>query len=190
MVVWGLQSSPTNNLVCGLRSCYSNCDIDYTADTVLDLKGRFRGSCNKCNHSLLDHHRCQAKWEQVIDTQVMIDQDVKKKWEIAKDEKAKTAVLVTFRERVLHKLDQVMNSCIGDLVQLTERHSRLALSGDFSAQVDKTIKLLEHHYLALKGNGVDQDQLQKVDESLDLMKKKLELLNTAQEKIGSVGTRS
>jgi len=195
MVVWRLQSSPTNNIVCGEPNCYSNCEIDYTANIALNLEGRFRGSCGKCNHSLWVHHRCQAKWGQVIDTQVLIDQlDVKKEWETAKDEKAKTAVLITFRERVLHKLDQIINGGIGDLAQLVERYSRLAISRGFSAQVDKAIKLLEHRYLALKGNGVDQDQLQKVGESLDHMRRKLELLNKAKEnarkEIKRVGIRS
>jgi len=192
MVVWRLQGSSTNNMVCGVDKCYSNCEIDYKANIALDLKGRFRGSCHKCNHSLWNHHRCQAKWEQVTDTQVLVDHGVKKKWETAKDEKGKTAVLVAFRERLLHKLDQVINRGIDDLAQLVERYSGLALSGGFSTQVDKTVGLLEHRYLALMGGDVNRDQLQKVDESLGLMKKKLKLLNNAEENARkeTVGIRS
>ena len=177
MVVWKLLPSPTNNLVCGEEKCYSNCETDYKSNIALDLNGRFLGSCDKCNHSLWNHHRCQAKWERVTDTQVLVDQDMKKKWETAKGKKGKTAVLVTFRERLLHKLDQAINGGIGDLAQLVGRYSKLALSEGFSEQVDRTVKHLGLRYLALKGNGVGQDQLQKIDESLDLMRKKLELLN-------------
>ena len=188
-VAWKLRPSPTNNVVCRQGNCYSNCETDYTANIALDLEGRFRGSCKKCTHSLWNHHRCRAEWEQVDDMQVLIDQDVTTEWEAAKDEEGKTAVLVTFRGRALHKLDQVINDGIGDLAQLVERYSKLALSGGFSAQVDRTVKLLEHHYLALKGNGVDQDQLQKVDGSLGLMRKKLEVLNNAKENARNAGTR-
>jgi len=99
-----------------------------------------------------------------------------------------------FDKRVLHKLDQVINGGIGDLAQLVERYSRLALSGGFSARVDKAVKLLEQHYMVLKKHRVDQDQLQRVEVSLDLMRKKLELLNNAKEnvrkEIKSVGMRS
>lgn len=179
LVVWKLQESPTNNLVCGQGNCYSNCEINYTANIALDLKGRFRGLCDKCDHSLWDHHRCDAKWEQVNDTQVLIDQEVKKKWEKAKDEKAKTAVLGTFREKVLHTLNQVIDDGICDLARLVEQYSALALSGGFSAQVDNTVKLLEQHYITLKAKSVDEGQRQKVEESLECMRKKQELLNNA-----------
>ena len=193
-LVWKLQESPTNNMVCGQGNCYSTCEINYMANIALDLKGRFRGSCDKCHHSLWNHHRCHAQWEQVVDTQVLIDQDVKKKWETAKDEKGKTAVLVTFREKLLYKLDHVINGGIGDLARLVERYSELALSGGFLAQVDKTVKLLEQHYIALRAKSVDEGQLQKVEESLDDMRKKLELLTnakeTARKEVERVGIRS
>ena len=178
-------------MICGQSNCYSNCEIDYAVNGALDLKGRFRGSCEKCEHRLWNHHRCHSKWEQVIDTQVLGDQDMEQKWERAKDEEGKTVVLPTFREKVLHQLDQVI---IDDLAQLVEQYSGLSLSGGFSAQLDEKVRLLEHRYLVLKGNGADQVQIQTVDESLDLMKKKLELLNNAKEnarkQTQSVGIRS
>ena len=95
----------------------------------------------------------------MIDTRVLIDQDVKKKWETAKDEKGKMAVLVTFSEKVLQEFDHVINGSIGDLAQLVERYSYSTLSGGFLAQLDKTVKLLEQHHTALKGKCVDQDQI-------------------------------
>jgi hypothetical protein len=182
MAVWKLQPSSTNNMICGQTGCYSNCDIDYKANIPLDLKGRFRGSCNKCNHNLWDHHRCHAKWGQVIDTQVLIDQNVKKKWGAAKDGKGKIAVLIAFREKALRNLNQIINGATGDLAEQVERYTRLSLSGSFSAQVGSAVRLLEQHCTALENKGVDPDQLQKVKESLDHMKKKLDLLISAKEK--------
>jgi len=180
-VVWRLQSSITNNMICGQTNCYSNCEIDYKAIVPLDLKGRFLGSCNKCNHSLWNHHRCHSKWGQVIDTQVLIDQDVKKQWGAAKDGKAKMAVLNAFRDKVTRNLDQVINSATNDLAQHVERYTRLSLSGNFSAQVTSVVKLLKQSYAALETKGVGPDQLQRVKASLDHMERKLELLNSAKE---------
>ena len=179
--VWKLQESPTNNMICGQTTCYSNCEIDYKSNIPLDLKGRFKGLCNKCHHSLWDHHRCRSKWGQVPDRQVLIDQDVKRKWEAAKDEKGKTAVLSTFRDKVQRNLNQVINGATNDLAKHVERYTRLSLSGNFSAQVGSVVKLLEQNYATLETKGVGIDQLQKVKESLDHMKRKLELLNSAKQ---------
>ena len=177
--VWKLQQSPTNNMICGRANCYSNCEIDYKSKIPLDLKGRFSGLCNKCNHSLWDHHRCSSKWGQIIDMQVLVDQDVKKKWGKAKDEKGKMAVLSALRGKVVRNLDQVINDATNDLARHVGRYTRLSLSGNFSAQVGSVVKLLEQNYATLETQGVGSDQLQKVKESLDHMKRKLELLNGA-----------
>jgi hypothetical protein len=128
--VWKLQHSTTNNMICGEANCYSNCEIDYKSNIPLDLNGHFRGLCNKCNHSLWDHHRCHSKWEQVTDTQVLIDQNMKSEL-AAKDEKGKMTLLNAFRERVLHDLNQVINGATNDLAQHVERYTRLSLSGTF-----------------------------------------------------------
>ena len=174
--VWKLQHSSTTNMICGQTNCYSNCEIDYKSNVPLDLKGRFKGSCNKCKHSLWDHHRCHFTWAQVTDTQVLIDQNVKRKWAAAKDGKGKMAVLNAFRGRVLRDLDQIINGATNDLAQHVERYARLALSGHFLAQVASVVRLLEQKYIALYMKGVGPDQLQKVKESLEHMKRKLEIL--------------
>ena len=174
--VWTLQHSSTNNMICGWTNCYSNCEIDYTSNVTLDLEGRFKGSCNKCKHSLWDHHRCHSTWTQVIDTQVLIDQNVQRKWAAAKDGKGKMAVLSAFRERVLRDLDQIINGATSDLAQHVERYTLLSLSGNFSAQVTSVVRLLEQKYIALYMKGVGPDQLQKVKESSEHMKRKLEIL--------------
>lgn len=181
MPVWKLQKSSTHNMICGQAKCYSNCETDYKSNIPLDLKGRFKGKCNKCKHSLWDHHRCQSTWEQIIDTQVLIDQDVKRKWVAARDGKGKLAVLNARRDRVLRDLNQIINGATDDLAQHVERYTRLSLSGNFSAQVSSVVRLLEQNYTALETKGVDPDQLQKVNESVEHMKRKLELLNDAKD---------
>jgi len=131
---WKLQESLTTNVVRGKANCYSNCHIDYKSNISLDLNGRFRGSCDKCNHDLWSHHRRRAIRVHVIDTQVLIDDNMKRKWESAKDGKEKIAVLVKLHAKVLDDLNQVINRTTSDLAQLVERYARLSLSGDLSAQ--------------------------------------------------------
>ena len=167
-------------MICTQANCYSNCHIGYKANIPLDLKGRSRGLCDKCNHSLWDHHRGRAKWEQVMTTQVLIGQDMKK-WEAAKEGTKKMARLVSIREKVLRDLHQSIESSTKDLAQWVERHARLSLSGNFLAQVGSTVRLLQQTYIALETKGVSTDHLQKVKESYDHMRRKLELLNISKQ---------
>src|SRR5882757_6639427 len=102
--IWKQQVTSTGNMICGETNCYSNCKIDYKPIIPFELKGLFGRLCNKCNHMLRNHHRCHAKWGQVVDTQVSVDQDMMKKWEAAKDEKEKTAVLIEAQAKVLYDL--------------------------------------------------------------------------------------
>jgi hypothetical protein len=118
-------------------------------------------------------------WQQVIDTQVSIDKDMKEKWEKAKSGKEKNEALIATSQEVLNQLDQVIDNATKDLAQLVEDYAGLSLSGSFSAQVKSAVRLLEQKYKAMETKGVSQEQLEKVKGSLDVMKKKLVLLEAA-----------
>jgi hypothetical protein len=92
-------------------------------------------------------------WEQLTDTHVSVDQNMKKKWEAARDGKEKAAALVEASEKVLRDLNQVINRATNDLEQLVERYADLSLSGSFSAQVGSAVRLLEQNYAALEKKG-------------------------------------
>jgi len=170
-------------MICGQSDCYSNCHIDYTSNIPHELNGFFEGSCDKCNHSLWNHHRCHAIWEQVTNTQASVDQDMKK-WDSANGGTEKTAILLAMREKVLHDLNRIINGATDDLAGQVERYARLSLSGRFATQVESAVKLLDLNYVGLVSKGVDQDHLQRVKTSLDNMRRKLDILRIAKENAG------
>ena len=104
-----------------------------------------------------------------------------KEWEAAKDGTEKRTILVAVRGKVVHDLDQIIDGATKDLAQQVERYAHLSLSGSFSAQVGSAVRLLEQNYIGLEKKGVSQDHLHRVKESLDNMKRKLEILNIANE---------
>ena len=175
--VWKQQCTYSNNLICGEIDCYSTCHIDYKFSISLVVKGLFGLLCSKCKHNLRNHHRCRAIWEGIIDKQVLVDENMKKKWEAAKDGKEKTEALIAGHEKVLNELNQVTERATNELAQLVEDHAQLALSGNFSAPVASAIRLLEENYVVLERKGIAGNRLRKEKESLDLLKRKLELLN-------------
>jgi len=111
-----------------------------------------------------------------IESQVLVDEDIKKKWDEAKDGKETATILLAVNEMVLHELNQAIGCAMGNLVQLVERYDRLSLVESCSAQVRSAIRYLENMKMT-----IGKDKLKKVVENLDHMKRKLELLNALED---------
>ena len=108
-----------------------------------------------------------------IDSQVLVDEDMKKKWAEAKDGKERTAALIAVNEMALHILKQAGNCDTGDLVQLVEQYADLSLVGSCSAPAKGVIKYLE----GSSWSFMNTLMVETIKESLDHMKRKLEVLN-------------
>ena len=103
-------------------------------------------------------------------------------WEAARAEKKATELLLATYETALKDLNDAMDRTLDDLARLTEGYAALSLSGPFSAHVEKATRLLEHRYKDMERKGVSKEQLGKMQYSLDLTKRKLELVKKAEEK--------
>ena len=114
-----------------------------------------------------------------IDNQVLVDEDMKRKWDKAKDRKERTAALIVVNEMALHILNQVSNCATGDLVQLVKQYADLSLVGSCSAWAESVIKYLEFTLNTTMSWDIGQREI--VEESLGHMKRKLELLNKFEE---------
>ena len=139
-------------------------------------------TCNQCHHSLWDHHHYRVSWEQVNDQQVSVDQTMESKWKAAKNAKDKTETLIAAGKKTLNQLNSVIDRATNELSRLADDYSRLSLSRSFSAQMEKAVRLLEQSYKGMEEKGVGGEQLEKVRESLDVMKKKMELVKGANAK--------
>ena len=114
----------------------------------------------------------QSTTTRKIDGQVLVDEDMKKKWDEAKDGKENTTTLIAAYEMVLHELNPAIECAMGDLVQLVEWYDGLSLAGSCSAEVRGVVRLLE----ALEKTNIGEYKLEKVKKSLVHMKRRLELL--------------
>ena len=126
--------------------------------------------CAKCHHLLWSHFHAFGEWVQKQDSQVTVDDEMKTKWEAAKDEKEKTEVLVAENKRELDSLSSTVEADMDALVRLADEHGRLSLSGSFSGPLEKAIRLLELHCHSLEEQGVSGDQLEKMRAGLEGMK--------------------
>jgi len=113
-----------------------------------------------------------------VSKQVLVNEHMKKTWETAKDERGKTMALIAVNEMVLHDLEQTISRTTNNLASLVEQYTDLSLTGSFSVQMKGAVKFLEQKYIVMEKTGV---RLEKVKESLDQIKRKLELLDNPKE---------
>jgi DNA-directed RNA polymerase subunit L len=188
--VWTQQPTTEHNALCNRTKCYNNCHEDCWLDFSLDptgLKGCIMmdgetETCLQCDHPLQDHQHYRVKWVETVDKQVAVNPEMQKRWENAKDDKEKNEVLLASYEEALNGCNQHIDEATQGLARLAEDYSYLSLSGSFSAQVEKAVRLLQQSYKGMESKGVDEEQLQKMREALDVMKKKLSVLKEANAK--------
>ncbi len=116
-----------------------------------------------------------------IDSQVLMDENMKKEWDEAKDRKERIATLIAVNEMVLHGIKQVINSALGELVQPVEHYARLSLAGSCSAQMRGEIKSLGA--MVKRRFTYYEAEYRK---RLDQKKRKLELLNEVEDALKGV----
>ena len=105
--------------------------------------------CSKCNHPHLSHFHLYSTWEQVYEVQLSVDDNMRKQWEAAKDEKERTEALLATSKIALEDLSHTVDEAMIELVRLAEEYMSLSLSGSFSAPLEKAVWLLE---TAVQGN--------------------------------------
>ena len=89
---------------------------------------------------------------------------------------------IATNERALGALNDAMDSNMDDLARLAEDYVGLSLWGHFSAHVEKAIRLLGHRYEDMEQKVVSKEQPDKMQDSINLVKRNLELVTRAEEK--------
>jgi len=178
MPAWKQQPVPNSTYLCNAAGCHSNCHSSRLLTPILRL---LRLQCTNCNHPHYSHSRTRHMWVKEDDTQASADENVKK-WEAAKAEKEETELLIATGESALRDLNDAMKRTIDELARRVEDYAALSLSGPFSVHMEKATRLLEQRYTDMEQKGSSKEQLEKVKDSLALMKRKLELVVEAEEK--------
>jgi len=107
---------------------------------------------------------------------VSVDDDMRRQWEAAKDEKERTDALLATTRFALEDLRHSIDAAMDELARLAEAYACLSLSGSFSAPLEKAIRLLEQRCNRMEEKGVSLELLAKVRDSLEHMKGRLDLL--------------
>jgi len=119
----------------------------------------------------------------VLEAQLSVDDDMRKRWEEAKDENERTEALLATSKSAVEDLSRIIDDAMDDLAGLAEEYASLSLSGSFSAPLEKAILLLEQRCKGMEEKGVGLELLTKVRASLESMKGRLDVLRQAKEKV-------
>src|SRR5258706_4144183 len=181
-LVWKQPPAPTLNYLCLTPDCHSTCVMKHSFAGIFLLWPRQFSRCPRCKHSHLSHFHLSSTWEQVYESQLSIDYGARKRWEAAKDDKERTEALIATSRKALEDLGRVIDDAMYDLAGLAEEYAKLALSGSFSAPLEKAISLLELWCRRRQEKGVGSEVLKKIRTTLDDMKQRRDLLRNAEEK--------
>jgi hypothetical protein len=150
--------------------------------------GIWMGSkCRICDHGYKDHRHFNTVWKVKSQTEIIIEPKMQKKFFDAQSDKEQKENLKKMLDAAYRVLEKSIHDNISELAELADRYAKLSLSGSFSSQVEKAIKLLEQQSKSMQEKGADNEMLRKIDESMDILKKKLDLLRKAQQQSGSWG---
>ena len=120
----------------------------------------------------------------MVDDQISVAEREKKmrRWEAANAEKGNTEAIIAAGERELSDLNHAMDEAMDDLALLVEDYGRVSLAGSFSKHVEKAIRLLKERHTDMGKNKVSKAQLNNMQDGLDVMGRKLEVLIEAEER--------
>ena len=169
---WEKRPANRDNYLCSEPGCHSTCDAN---PFVAWFQRLFRGQCAKCAHPHRSHSHTHHEWVKVTGQETLVDEGMKKEWETAKAEKDSAEEIIATKEKALGELNRIIHNDMDELARLVDRYAGLSLSESFSAHVEKAIRLYR---------DMEEKELNKGQStgSLDLMKKKLELLKQAEKR--------
>jgi len=112
------------------------------------------------------HRRDKVAWYEKVEKRCRYDET--------------TTVSIAEVREIIATCNEKIEEATDEIGRLTEQYSKLSLSGSFSGQVGKSVKLFETHLESIR-NKSDPESVKRIEESLDRLTKKLRLLEDAAE---------
>jgi len=112
------------------------------------------------------HHRDKVTWNEKFEKICRYDETA--------------AVPITRVLETIETYNKEIEQATEEIGRLAEQYSSLSLSGSFSGQVRKSVKLFETHLESIRKKS-DPGNVKQIEESLEQLKKKLRLLDDAEE---------
>ena len=179
---WILQDQPYHSTICVDPECYANCHIQCHIEFTLDpmklihcMAFPSQGACQICNHSVHDHQHYNAVWSEKHQTEEYVDTQRQRRYDEAMMMFGNTQVSIEDIQSFIAIVGKGMADATEEIGRLTAEYSKLFLSGSFSGQVKKFVKVLEMHLEAIR-DKMDDASIKHMEASLEKLREKLRVL--------------
>src|SRR6266550_1502163 len=139
-----------------------------------------RKVCN-CGHPDEDHSLRKSLWKQ-RDTNWVIDEGAEKRYDEAKRKNDENSKIMVDIKHIIASLDERIQQELALVRELVESYASLSLAGSFAIQVKKAIKYMKVNLEAMRNNTSDPKLVETVEESLEIMKNKLIVVEVANQR--------
>ena len=131
----------------------------------------------------MDKHRhYNSIWFHQVEKENIINSGTQKKHEEATQNLKDKEVDIEKVRKAADTIGEEMVTATEEIGRLAAKYSELALSGSFTGQVKKSVKLLEMHLEGIRNKGdVDPGTIKQIEASLDQLQNKLRVLEVAAE---------
>ncbi len=111
--------------------------------------------------------------------QITVDEEARTQYTTAKSKKEQQELILEELKTQCGKFSARIKDQTTEIGRLAEEYSKISLSGNMSAQVEKALRMLEMHQETMRGNGTDPETLSAMDMNLKMVRDKLDLLRKA-----------
>ncbi|CCM02307.1 uncharacterized protein FIBRA_04397 [Fibroporia radiculosa] len=189
--VYEFVNTPHRNTLCSAPMCYHNCHENCDCSTGFSLDptstrqcSAFRWEsqyCVKCGHSYMEHRLYNVKWVSREDEQVTVDEDAKKKYEAATEEKEKQEREIMQLNKCITDSNAALANAIANVGQLIKQYANLDLdrSANFVGQMKQSVALLELVLEIMRYNRADTDTVTYAERMLRLLREQIGLIEKA-----------
>ncbi|KIP03094.1 hypothetical protein PHLGIDRAFT_256134 [Phlebiopsis gigantea 11061_1 CR5-6] len=182
-----------HNTLCGGRpDCHSNCHVRCKLGFTLDQKG-LRGcwamkpsggmTCRTCGHPRETHSHFNRLWKEETRETIVVDHNAKRKFEKAGTEKDKKENMRDLVVDALQQTQRDIDNAVKELGDLATEYAGMSLSGTFTSQVEKSVRLLGLTLETMRSNGTSRDTIEAVEKSLRELESQLSVLKKAQAEV-------
>ncbi|KIJ95204.1 hypothetical protein K443DRAFT_109193, partial [Laccaria amethystina LaAM-08-1] len=182
---WILQDQAYHSTLCVSPQCYSNCHVKCHLEFTLDAMKLRRcwafpsqDICQVCNHPIQSHQHYNSLWYEKHETENYVDARRKQRYDEAAKMFKSTQVSIKDVRNFINIIGKEMADATEEIGRLAAGYSNLSLSGSFSGQVRKSIKVLETHLEAIR-NKTDDESVKRLEASLEQLRGKLRVLEVA-----------
>jgi len=174
---WVSKDTRYHNTLCSYPDCYSTCHEECTLEKSHDKKvikncWAIDGeTCRVCHHSYKSHFHNEVKMEKITETKEIIDENMKRKFLVAKSTEERAALLRSSLNSQKKLSERKRKEVSTQLLLTIEEFHQLGLNRNYAKVLENQLYVVEQRLQA--DDGAAKDALRDTQTEL---KKKLELV--------------